>query len=472
MNSPNSSAKWQQFMDDAHKRVNTDCTLEVRGTLTRLTGLVLEATGIRVPVGSQCLVSMKSQAPVLAEVVGFSSERAFLMPAGDVHGLSSGASVVPAAAFVAVPRLGERRQSDRTAGYGMLRLPLGDGLLGRVVDAQGEPMDRMGPIANVTSLPMDRKQINAMDRAPVRETLDTGVRAINALLTIGRGQRIGLFAGSGVGKSVLMGMMARYTQADVIVVGLIGERGREVKEFIEDILGAEGRARSVVVAAPADAPPLLRMQGASYATAIAESFRDKGKHVLLLMDSLTRYAMAQREIALAIGEPPATKGYPPSCFAKMPALVERSGNGLHGVGSITAFYTVLSEGDDQQDPIADAARAILDGHIVLSRALAESGHFPAIDIEQSASRVMHNVVSREHFEMARRFRAINSRYEKGRDLVQIGAYVGGSDPGLDEAIKLHEVMARFLQQDMFESSALNTSVQEMMSAMNREQVFP
>ncbi len=471
MNSPDASSKWKLFLDDAHQRVNTDCTLEVRGTLTRLTGLVLEATGIRVPVGSQCLVSMKSQTPVLAEVVGFSNDRAFLMPAGDVHGLSSGASVVPAAAFVAVPRLGERRQSDRMAGYGMLRLPLGDGLLGRVVDAQGEPMDRMGPITNVTSLPMDRKPINAMDRAPVRETLDTGVRAINALLTIGRGQRIGLFAGSGVGKSVLMGMMARYTQADVIVVGLIGERGREVKEFIEDILGAEGRARAVVVAAPADAPPLLRMQGASYATAIAESFRDKGKHVLLLMDSLTRYAMAQREIALAIGEPPATKGYPPSCFAKMPALVERSGNGLHGIGSITAFYTVLSEGDDQQDPIADAARAILDGHIVLSRALAESGHFPAIDIEQSASRVMHNVVSREHFEMARRFRAINSRYEKGRDLVQIGAYASGSDPALDEAIKLHDAMAKFLQQDMFEASTLDASVREMAATANRGQAF-
>jgi flagellum-specific ATP synthase len=354
----------------------------------------------------------------------------------------------------------------------MLRLPLGEGLLGRVVDAQGAPMDRMGPIADVTSMPLDRKPINAMDRAPVRETLDTGVRAINALLTIGRGQRIGLFAGSGVGKSVLLGMMARYTQADVIVVGLIGERGREVKEFIEDILGPEGRARSVVVAAPADAPPLLRMQGASYATAIAESFRDKGKHVLLLMDSLTRYAMAQREIALAIGEPPATKGYPPSCFAKMPQLVERSGNGLHGVGSITAFYTVLSEGDDQQDPIADAARAILDGHIVLSRSLAEAGHFPAIDIEQSASRVMHSVVSREHSEMARRFRAINSRFEKGRDLVQIGAYVAGSDPALDEAIRLHEAMASFLQQDMFESAALDASVCEMMAAIDREGVFP
>jgi flagellum-specific ATP synthase len=468
MNS-DASVKWQLFMDSARKRVSTGSTLALRGTLTRLTGLVLEATGIRVPVGSQCLVTMKAQAPVLAEVVGFSNDRAFLMPAGDVHGLSSGASVEPAAAYVAVPRLGERRQTERTSGYGMLRLPLGDGLLGRVVDAQGAPMDRRGPIEDVTAVPLDRQPINAMDRAPVREALDTGVRAINALLTIGRGQRIGLFAGSGVGKSVLLGMMARYTKADVIVVGLIGERGREVKEFIEDILGEDGRARSVVVAAPGDAPPLLRMQGAAYATAIAESFRDKGKHVLLLMDSLTRYAMAQREIALAIGEPPATKGYPPSCFAKLPQLVERSGNGLHGVGSITAFYTVLSEGDDQQDPIADAARAILDGHIVLSRALAESGHFPAIDIEQSASRVMHNVIPQKHFEMARRFRAINSRYEKGRDLVQIGAYVGGSDPALDEAIQLHDDMARFLQQDMFEASTLDASVRAMAKALDQKE---
>ena len=465
------SCKWQLFIEDALKRVQTGCTLEVRGTLTRLAGLVLEATGIRVPVGSQCLVAMKLQPPVLAEVVGFSNDRAFLMPAGDVHGLSSGASVVAAAPYVAVPRLGERRQVERVSGYGTLRLPLGEGLLGRVVDSQGAPMDRMGPILDVVSLPLDRTPINAMDRAPVREMLDTGVRAINALLTIGRGQRIGLFAGSGVGKSVLLGMMARYTKADVIVVGLIGERGREVKEFIEDILGPEGRARAVVVAAPADAPPLLRMQGASYATAIAESFRDKGKHVLLLMDSLTRYAMAQREIALAIGEPPATKGYPPSCFAKMPQLVERSGNGLHGIGSITAFYTVLSEGDDQQDPIADAARAILDGHIVLSRSLAESGHFPAIDIEQSASRVMHSVVSRAHFEMARRFRSINSRFEKGRDLIQIGAYAGGADPGLDEAIRLHDGMTEFLQQDMFSSATLENSVREMVAAIDREGAF-
>lgn len=465
MSQADATLKWQTFLTDATRRVHIGTTLEVRGTLTRLTGLVLEAAGIRVPVGSQCWVRMKAQAPVLAEVVGFSNDRAFLMPAGDVHGLSSGASVEPAPAYVAVPRLGERRQAQREFGQGVLRLPLGDGLLGRVVDAHGAPMDYKGPILDVAAVPMDRKPINAMDRAPVREALDTGIRAINALLTVGRGQRIGLFAGSGVGKSVLLGMMARYTKADVIVVGLIGERGREVKEFIEDILGEEGRARAVVVAAPADAPPLLRMQGAAYATAVAESFRDKGKHVLLLMDSLTRYAMAQREIALAIGEPPATKGYPPSCFAKLPQLVERSGNGLHGVGSITAFYTVLSEGDDQQDPIADAARAILDGHIVLSRALAESGHFPAIDIEQSASRVMQNVASKAHFDLARQFKAVYSKYEKGHDLVQIGAYVSGSDRALDEAIARHDPMQQFLQQDMFESATLDDSVVDMAAAL-------
>lgn len=458
--------KWSNFLTDAQKRVETGTQLEMRGTLTRLAGLVLEAVGIRVPVGSQCWIRSKSQPPVLTEVVGFTGDHAFLMPAGDVHGLSSGASVEPAPAYVVVPRLGERRQTDRVRTLGVLLLPLGEGLLGRVVDAHGAPMDYKGPLQNVSSVPLDRKPINAMDRAPVREILDTGIRAINALLTVGRGQRLGLFAGSGVGKSVLMGMMARYTQADVIVVGLIGERGREVKEFIEDILGDEGRARSVVVAAPADAPPLLRMQGAAYATAVAESFRDKGKHVLLLMDSLTRYAMAQREIALAIGEPPATKGYPPSCFAKMPQLVERSGNGLHGIGSITAFYTVLSEGDDQQDPIADAARAILDGHIVLSRSLAEAGHFPAIDIEQSASRVMHNVVSREHFELARNFKATYSRYEKARDLVQIGAYASGSDPALDQAIALHEPMIQFLQQDMFEAAPMAASLDGMRDALN------
>ena len=452
------ASAWGEFMAAARARVAQPQALEARGTLTRLTGLVLEAAGLRVPVGAQCQMRMPGQEPVLAEVVGFAGDKAFLMPAGDIHGLSSGASVTPAAPYVPAPRLGAAGGESLDTSAGVLRLPVGAGLLGRVVDSQGQPLDHGGPLAGVTALPMDRSPINAMERDPVREPLDTGVRAINALLTVGRGQRLGLFAGSGVGKSVLLGMMARYTRADVIVVGLIGERGREVKEFVEDILGAQDRGRSVVVAAPADASPLLRMQGAAYATAIAEHFRDQGLHVLLLMDSLTRYAMAQREIALAIGEPPATKGYPPSCFAKLPALVERSGNGLNGVGSITAFYTVLSEGDDQQDPIADAARAILDGHIVLSRALAEGGHYPAIDIEQSASRVMHNVVPQSHFDLARGFRAIYSRYQKSRDLVQVGAYMSGSDPQLDEAIRLQPAMASFLQQSMREAAPMDDCI--------------
>jgi flagellum-specific ATP synthase len=322
-------------------------------------------------------------------------------------------------------------------------------------------MDRAGPLQDTVARPMARRPINAMDRDPVRQPLDTGVRAINALLTVGRGQRLGLFAGTGVGKSVLMGMMARFTAADVIVVGLIGERGREVKEFIEDILGDDGRARSVVVAAPADAPPLVRLQGASYATAIAENFRDRGRHVLLLMDSLTRYAMAQREIALAIGEPPATKGYPPSVFAKLPALVERSGNGLAGNGSITAFYTVLTEGDDPQDPIADAARGILDGHIVLSRELAEAGHFPAIDVEKSISRVMGSVADRGHVAAARRARQMLARYNKARDLIQLGAYAPGHDAELDLAVKLQPQLVTLLQQDMHEPATLPASLQQL-----------
>ena len=452
---------WGRYLADLKAYAAAPAPLEAQGTLVRVAGLVLEAAGIRVPVGSVCEVRMDGQAPVLAEVVGFAADRAYLMPTGEVHGLASGARVVPRRAPIAAPRLGVashpwRRSEDRTR-----HLPIGEGLLGRVVDSHGEPMDRLGPIGAVRNEPLVRRPINAMERDPVRQPLDTGVRAINAMLTVGRGQRIGLFAGSGVGKSVLLGMMAKYTAADVIVVGLIGERGREVKEFIEDILGTEGLARSVVVAAPADAPPLTRMQGASYATAIAEHFRDQGRHVLLLMDSLTRYAMAQREIALAIGEPPATKGYPPSCFAKLPQLVERSGNGLNGCGSITAFYTVLSEGDDQQDPIADAARAILDGHIVLSRDLAEGGHYPAIDIERSASRVMHNVTDTAHQQAARRLRQLWSRHQKARDLIALGAYAPGHDAELDLAVKHIDAMRALLQQDMHEAARLDASIRQL-----------
>ncbi len=340
-----------------------------------MVGLALEAVGVQAAVGDHCDVQLAHGGNLEAEVVGFSGERIYLMPTGTPHGLEPSASVVP-----------KRRA-------GMIRV--GADLLGRIVDGTGEPLDGLGPITYDSDVRLSGTPMNPLQRMPVVEPLDVGVRALNNFLTVGRGQRLGLFAGSGVGKSVLLGMMARYTTADVIVVGLIGERGREVKDFVDRILGPEGRQRAVVVAAPADQPPLMRLHGAWLATSIAEYFRDRGQSVLLIMDSLTRFAQAQREIALAIGEAPATKGYPPSVFARLPALVERAGNGVNGSGSITAFYTVLTEGDDQNDPIADAARAILDGHVVLSRRLADAGHYPAIDLEQSVSRVMHDIVPPE-----------------------------------------------------------------------------
>jgi flagellum-specific ATP synthase len=452
------NAKLERFLEDCGNAVLSARPMESRGRLVRAAGLVLEVTGLKLPVGSTCRIAQDGGGQAEAEVVGFNGERLFLMPTGDTHGLRPGAVVHAVEPPRQPPVLGKashpwRRVEDRTK-----HLPVGWNLLGRVLDAAGRPLDRKGPLAVEATRPLASRPYNPIDRAPVDEPVDVGVRAINALLTVGRGQRMGLFAGSGVGKSVLLGMMARYTAADVIVVGLIGERGREVKEFIEHILGNEGLARSVVVAAPADVPPLLRMQGAMYATSIAEYFRDQGKNVLLIMDSLTRYAMALREIALAVGEPPATKGYPPSVFARLPALVERAGNGLDGKGSITAFYTVLTEGDDQQDPVADNARAILDGHIVLSRALADQGHYPAIDIEQSISRVMHQVVPPAHLGAARRFKQLFSRYQKSRDLVAVGAYVPGGDPVLDRAINSYPQMEQFLQQALEESCSAPDSV--------------
>jgi flagellum-specific ATP synthase len=340
-------------------------------------------------------------------------------------------------------------------------------LLGRVVDGVGKPLDGKGPIKNSGHYQINNKPINPLSRRAITEPLDVGVRAINSFLTVGVGQRMGLFAGSGVGKSVLLGMMTRGTTADVIVVGLIGERGREVKEFIEEILGEEGRARSVVVAAPADNSPLMRLKGCETAVQIAEYFRDQGLNVLLLVDSLTRYAQAQRAIALAVGEPPATKGYPPSVFSKLPQLVERAGNGGEGQGSITAFFTVLTEGDDLQDPIADAARAILDGHIVLSRALADSGHYPAVDIEGSISRVMPMVTSEEHQQLARQLKQVYSLYQQNKDLIAIGAYSRGNDPRIDQSIDLMPVIKFFLQQKMLEVIPYDqslTQLQEIFSA--------
>ncbi len=453
MTTPNSApahdrhtARWKAYLRDCDSLLGFVEPMQVSGRVTRVAGLVMECVGLRLAVGSACTIPMANGIRVEAEVVGFDGDRLFLMPQSDVEGIVPGSRVFPVEA--SVPRPGSvahprRRPSDRAR-----HLPVGEKLLGRVVDGAGRPLDGLGPLGTDHMAPISARPVNPLDRAPITETLDVGVRAINSMLTVGRGQRLGLFAGTGVGKSVLLGMIARYTTADVIVVGLIGERGREVKEFIEQILGPEGRARSAVVAAPADSPPLMRLQGAAYATAIAEHFRDEGKNVLLIMDSLTRYAMAQREIALAIGEPPATKGYPPSVFAKLPVLVERAGNGVEGGGSITAFYTVLSEGDDQQDPIADAARGILDGHIVLDRHLAEAGHYPAIDIEQSISRAMHGITTTPHQQAARRLKQLYSRYQRSRDLISVGAYAPGSDPVLDQAIALHDKMEAFLCQEI------------------------
>ncbi len=466
MNTQPHSARWKAYLQDCSELLAIAEPMQVSGRVTRVAGLVMEAVGLKLPVGSACTVPLPNGSQLEAEVVGFAGEHLYLMPQSDVEGIVPGARVFPVEVIPTLPGLGQvnhprRRPSDRTR-----HLPVGDALLGRVLDSSGRPLDGLGPVQTGATAPLNTRAANPLSRAPITDILDVGVRAINSMLTVGRGQRMGLFAGSGVGKSVLLGMMARYTSADVIVVGLIGERGREVKEFIEQILGAEGLARAVVVAAPADTPPLMRMQGAAYATSIAEHFRDQGKNALLIMDSLTRYAMAQREIALAIGEPPATKGYPPSVFAKLPALVERTGNGKPGGGSITAFYTVLTEGDDQQDPIADAARAILDGHIVLDRALAESGHYPAINIEQSISRVMQNITTPEHQQLARRLKKLYSRYERSRDLINVGAYAAGTDPLLDEAIRLQTAFEAFLQQNISERSNARESLTELEALFN------
>ena len=412
----------------------------LEGRLLRMVGLTLEAEGLRVALGSRCLVINDDSYQALqveAEVMGFSAGKVYLMPVGSLAGIAPGARVVP------LPDSG--------------RLPMGTAMLGRVLDGVGRALDGKGAIKAEDWVPMEGPSINPLKRHPIDEPLDVGIRSINGLLTVGRGQRLGLFAGTGVGKSILLGMMTRFTEAEIIVVGLIGERGREVKEFIDDILGEEGIKRSVVVASPADDAPLMRLRAAQYCTRVAEYFRDKGKNVLLLMDSLTRYAQAQREIALAIGEPPATKGYPPSVFARLPKLVERAGNAEAGGGSITAFYTVLSEGDDQQDPIADAARGVLDGHFVLSRRLAEEGHYPAIDIEASISRVMPQVVSVEHLRAAQRFKQLWSRFQQSRDLISVGAYVPGGDADTDLAIARQPVMASYLRQGLDQSEKMDSS---------------
>jgi flagellum-specific ATP synthase len=440
------SRRWAQRLSEARERMADSGKIVVEGTLNRMVGMTLEAVGCEAAVGSRCLVDTAGGKQIEAEVVGFSNEKLFLMPTGDMRGLMPGARVVPI---------------NRDAA-----IPVGDGLLGRVLDGAGRPLDGLGELRCTERMATNGGAtsggpLNPLMRRPIRDPLDVGVRSINALLTVGGGQRIGLFAGSGVGKSVLLGMMTRYTKADVTVVGLIGERGREVQDFVTNTLGPEGMRRAVVVATPADHPPLMRLHGAWLATAIAEYFRDRGLKVLLLLDSLTRFAQAQREIALAIGEPPATKGYPPSVFARLPQLVERAGNSDRGVGSITAFYTVLVEGDDQNDPIADAARAILDGHIVLSRRLAEGGLYPAIDIEASISRAMHQIATREQQALAMKFKQVYATYQQNRDLITVGAYRRGSDPRVDLAVDQWPKILDFLRQDMYEPVGFERSYAEL-----------
>ena len=426
---------------EVRKQHLLEAPLSIReGKLKRVSGIVLEVEGLPMSIGTGATILSELGGKTYdAECIGFNGAITYLMPIDAIEGISPGALVYPA-----------NTPFDSGKGYTSNSigdpLPIGESLLGRVVDGLGRPIDGKG-YGEKQLTPFIQRNLNPLDRTPIHEPLDVGIQAVNGLLTVGRGQRVGIFAGSGVGKSVLLGMLARNCVADVIVIGLVGERGREVREFCEDTLGPESFKRAVVVAAPADASPLARSKGASYATDVAIWFRDQGKHVVLIVDSLTRYAMSLREIGLSLGEAPVARGYPPSVFARMPELVERVGNGANPDGSITAFYTVLLEGDDTNDPVADTARGILDGHFFLSRELADSGHYPAIDVEKSISRVMPKVVSKEHLLSARRLKQLYSRYMRGRDLVSMGAYIAGTDPELDTALQAWPKIQAFLQQD-------------------------
>ena len=415
------------------------------GRVTRASGVIIEATLPQMAVGRSCSIKVNHDKNVTAQVVGFNGNTALLMPYDTMEGIRSGASVIPQG--------------------GTETLPVGDALLGRVVDANLNPIDNgPTPLRNEKTAIQGRVP-TAMERKRIDQPLSLGIRAIDGFLTVGEGQRIGIFAGAGVGKSVLLGMLARNAQADVIILGLVGERGREVREFVEKDLGEEGLARSIVVVATSDEAPLMRIRAALSATALAEHYRKKGKKVLLLLDSLTRVAMAQREIGLAIGEPPTSKGYPPSVFAILPKLLERAGRDS-GPGSITAMYTVLMEGDDLNDPVADSAKSILDGHYVLSRKLANSGHFPAIDILASVSRVMNDVVPEQHLSLAQEARDIIATYQESSDLIDVGAYKPGSNPKIDRAILLHEPLNQLLRQKHNDVDSLDETVQKLNHLLN------
>ncbi len=421
-----------------HKRLMDTNPICAKGKITKVIGLLTESQGPISMLGDMCDIYPQGDSmTVKAEVLGFRNRRVLLMPLEELRGIGPGSPVIAR---------GQR------ASVGV-----GEGLLGRVIDGLGEPLDGKGPVNVDLEYPVYQNTINPLERPCIKNPLDVGVRAINGLLTIGYGQRVGIFAGSGVGKSVLLGMIARKTSADVNVIALIGERGREVNSFIRNDLGEEGLKRSVVVVATSDQVPLVRMRGAFIATAIAEFFRDMGKDVLLMMDSVTRFAMAQREVGLATGEPPTTKGYTPSVFALLPKLLERAGTSLSG-GTITGLYTVLVEGDDMSEPVADAVRSVLDGHIVLSRDLAMQGHYPAIDIMASISRVMEDIVTDIHKKNAKKLKAILATYKKAEDLINIGAYSRGSNPDIDYALDMIQPVLEYLKQDVNDDGNMTESI--------------
>jgi len=419
-------------------------TIKPKGRVSQVIGLIAEGDSLGLGIGSLCNIINDHGHEVQAEVVGFKKEKALFMPYGDIRGISLGAQIIPVAASQ--------------------KIGVSDQLLGRVVDGMGIPIDGKGEIECTTAYDLYGKPIGPMNREQIREPLDVGVASINSMIPLGKGQRVAIMAGSGVGKSVLMGMMTKHTAADVVVIGLIGERGREVKDFINDTLGEKGLKRAVVVAATSDSPPLVRMRGAYLATTIAEYFRDQGKNVLLMVDSITRFAMSSRDVGLAAGEPPTSRGYTPSFFVQIPILLERAGNMENG-GSITGVYTVLVEGDDLNDPVGDTVRSIVDGHIVLSRDLANRGHYPAIDVLASISRVMRDVSQRDHVVVREKAVSVLSAYASAEDMITIGAYVDGSDPDVDEAKKLMPGIVQFLRQDMNRKIDMPASIDGLKKAL-------
>ncbi|HWR68232.1 MAG TPA: FliI/YscN family ATPase [Desulfomonilia bacterium] len=415
--------------------------IQVRGKVTNIVGLVVEGHGPGSSMGGMCEIYSRSRKDsIMAEVVGFRDKRVLLMPLGDLSGIGPGSMIIA-------------RKAQPT-------VRVGNDMLGRVIDGMGNPLDGRGPLVLDYEMPLYGNPYNPLKKRRIDAPLDLGIRAINGCLTIGKGQRMAIMSGSGVGKSVLLGMIARHTKADVNVIALIGERGREVKEFLERDLGEDGLKRSVVVTAISDQPSLIRIRGAYLATTIAEYFRNQGLDVLLMMDSITRFAMSMREVGLAVGEPPTTKGYTPSCFAKMPKLLERAGN-TSSRGSITGLYTVLVEGDDMSEPVADTVRSIVDGHIVLSRDLAARAHYPAIDILRSVSRVMNDIVEEKHLKAAQTVQSMVAVYEEARDLINIGAYVTGNNPEIDTAIRHNDVINRFLTQGINEKATMEDSVAQL-----------